>query len=306
MSDERLRQCLADRWGISGAAIEAHHGGMNSATWFVDRDGTRWVAKAVPSSARRSFAAGLAVAAALEAATRIPAGAPVPALDGATVHDLDGVPLALLGWVPGEPLAGTSPEEQRLIGATLARVHRALRDSPAGGAEQFHWVDPRAEHLSIRPWISPAVAAAVAALHALEPTSLSYGLLHTDPAPEAFRLDRTTGVCGLIDWSVAMTGPLLYDLASAVMYAGGPDRGGPLLAAYLDHGVLPPAEVERGLPVLLRFRWAVQADYFARRIATGDMTGIATAAENETGLAHAHHWLSATGSPGTATYCKPA
>jgi Ser/Thr protein kinase RdoA (MazF antagonist) len=297
VSDERVRQCLADRWGISGAAVEAHHGGMNSATWFVGRGGSRWVVKAVPPQARPSFAAGLAVAAALEAAAGIPAGAPVPALDGGTVQDLDGFAVALLGWVPGEPLAGTSPDEQRLIGTTLARVHAALRDSPAGsGAQLFHWVDPWAEHLSIRPWIRPAVAAAVAALDELGPTSLSYGLLHTDPAPEAFRLDRTTGVCGLIDWSVAMTGPLLYDLASAVMYAGGPGRADPLLAAYLDHDVLPAAEVERGLPVLLRFRWAVQADYFARRIATGDLTGIASAAGNEAGLAHAHQCLSAYGS----------
>jgi len=42
---------------------------------------------------------------------------------------------------------------------------------------------------------------------------------------------------------------------------------------------------------MLRFRWAVQADYFARRIATGDLTGIESAAENESGLADAHAWL---------------
>jgi hypothetical protein len=36
------------------------------------------------------------------------------------------------------------------------------------------------------------------------------------------RHDAATGHCGIIDWSSAEHGPLLYDLASAVMYLGGP------------------------------------------------------------------------------------
>jgi len=64
------------------------------------------------------------------------------------------------------------------------------------------------------------VTAAVAALDQPAPSSLSWGLLHADPAPEHFRLDPSSGRCGLIDWSVALEGPLLYDLASAVMYVG--------------------------------------------------------------------------------------
>jgi Ser/Thr protein kinase RdoA (MazF antagonist) len=290
--DEPLRRCLAERWGLPGATVEAHHGGMNSATWFVSQGPHRWVAKAVDPSRRRALAGGLRVAAIVEAGSDVPAGAPVPTRDGELVADVDGVPLALLRWVPGDELTGATPDEQRLIGATLARVHRALRDAPAADAERFHWVDPRAEKLSIRPWLRPAVTAAVAALDELDPQSLSWGLLHTDPAPEAFRLDRGTGGCGLIDWSVAMAGPLLYDLASAVMYVGGPDRAQPVLDSYLDHRVIPPGEVQRGLPVLLRFRWAVQADYFALRIATADLTGIASAEENEVGLAHARRGLS--------------
>jgi homoserine kinase type II len=143
--------------------------------------------------------------------------------------------------------------------------------------------------------VRPRVAEAVRALDELGHESLTQGLLHTDPAPEAFRLDRATGACGLIDWSTAMTGPLLYDLASAVMYVGGPDRAEPLVQAYLEQAALPRAEVERGLLVMLRFRWAVQADYFAHRIATADLTGIAGAEENEVGLEHARRMLTGPG-----------
>jgi len=294
ISDVKLRTCLADSWGLAEATIEVHNGGMNSATWFVSEGGKRWVAKAVVPASRGSFAAGLVVAAALEA-TGIPAGTPVATRHGEFVVDVDGVPVALLTWVPGEELSGTDPGEQRLIGVTLARVHRALLDVPIRDVEQFHWVDPQGEHLGIRPWVQGAVAAAVAAYDELDPRTLSWGLLHTDPAPEAFRLNRAPGVCGLIDWSTAMTGPLLYDLASAVMYVGGPGCADSLIEPYLDQGVVPRAEVERGLAVMLRFRWAVQADYFARRIATEDLTGIESAAENERGLADARAWLSHPG-----------
>lgn len=287
----KLRVRLADSWGLARTTVEVHNGGMNSATWFVSDGSERWVAKAVAPVSRRSFTAGLAVAAALEDAG-IPAGAPVAARHGDFVVDADGIPLALLTWVPGDPLSAAKPSGQRLIGATLARVHRALLDASVPHTERFHWVDPQGDHLGIRPWVREAVAAAVAAYDELDPRTLSWGLLHTDPAPEAFRLNRAVGVCGLIDWSTAMEGPLLYDLASAVMYAGGPERAAPLIESYLEQGVLPRAEAARAMWVMLRFRGAVQADYFARRIATGDLTGIDSAAENGKGLSDAHTWLS--------------
>lgn len=287
---EQLRTCLADAWGLTGVTVEAHHGGMNSATWFVTAGEQLWVAKAVVPAARRALVAGLTLAGQVEAAG-VPAGAPVPTRRGDLVADAAGIPLALLRHVDGVELSGDTPDEQRLIGRTLGRVHEVLRDVSVAGADRFHWVDVRAGHLAIRPWVRPAVAAAVAAYEALDPATLSWGLLHTDPAPEAFRLDRRTGVCGLIDWSVAVRGPLLYDLASAVMYVGGPRRAGCLIEAYLAGGAVTPAEVAHGLATMLRFRWTVQADYFARRLTTGDLTGIASNAANETGLADARRWL---------------
>ena len=157
------------------------------------------------------------------------------------------------------------------------------------GTQRFHWIDPTAAHLSVRPWVRPAIAAAVEALEGLDATS--WGLLHTDPAPEAFRLDPTTGVCGVIDWSVALAGPHLYDLASAVMYVGGAERAGELIDAYLSAAMLTRADVDRGLLPMLRFRWAVQADYFAQRIVANDLTGITGRQDNEKGLEDARRRL---------------
>ena len=263
---------------------------MGSATWLVTHGGRRWVAKAVAPALGPQLAGGLSVATMLEAAG-IPAGAPMPTLDGSALVELEAASLALLTWVEGEPLSGAGIGDQRMIGETLALVHQALRGASPAGAQRFHWVRSDASHLGLRPWIRPAVTAAVAALEQVGLASLTWGLLHADPAPEHFRLDASSGRCGLIDWSVALQGPLLYDLASAVMYVGGPGHGGHLVEAYLRREVVTAAEADRALPVMLRFRWAVQADYFAWRIVNHDLTGITGPADNEKGLEDARRRL---------------
>jgi Ser/Thr protein kinase RdoA (MazF antagonist) len=120
---------------------------------------------------------------------------------------------------------------------------------------------------------------------------MTHGMLHADPAPDAFRRDPATGRCGVIDWSSAIYGPLLYDLASAVMFAGGLSRARSLVAAYEDDGLLGAGEIGHGLAPMLRFRWAVQANYFAWGISVNDLTGISGPRDNEKGLADARHAL---------------
>lgn len=56
-------------------------------------------------------------------------------------------------------------------------------------------------------------------------------------------------------------------------------------------GVLGRAETQAGLGVMLRFRWAVRADYFARRVTADDLTGISGPHENEKGLEDARRAL---------------
>jgi hypothetical protein len=50
---------------------------------------------------------------------------------------------------------------------------------------------------------------------------------------------------------------------------------------------------------MLRFRWAVQADYFAWRITANDLTGITGPEENEKGLEDARLALLDDGATGT-------
>ncbi|MDT0264734.1 phosphotransferase [Streptomyces sp. DSM 44915] len=293
----RLRAALADHWGLSDPEVSALPGGMNSITWRVVHGGRVWVAKAVPDGPGVGcFRYGLDLAARVEAAVGVPTGTPVPAGDGRHTVPVSGHRLALLRWVSGRELTGRGPAEHALLGATLGRVHRALgteRVTATAAGARFDLLAGLADTavLTVRRWLRPAVEAAVERLLALRPETLTWGPVHGDPAPEHFRLDPATGRCGLIDWGAAGSWVRLYDLATVVMDAGGPERARPLLAAYLRAGALTPGEVDRGLVPLLDFRYAVNALYYADRILRADHTGLTDPTGNEERLADARRWL---------------
>ncbi|MCP2327886.1 homoserine kinase type II [Hamadaea flava] len=289
-ADDTVRAALRAAWHLPPDGCTRLAGGMTSATWSVRSGSRRYVAKLVPPEARTSFEAGLMLAERLCAAG-VDAGRPVRAADGSLCVPVPDGALALLEHIDGRPLDGADPVDQRWWGDRLGSVHRILVDVSLPGLTPWHWVREDAPHLSLEPWLRPAVADAVHALARLQVTDrLTVGALHGDPFFEAFLLDRATGRIGVIDWGSACCGPFLYDVASAVMYAGGPDRAAGFLEAYAAAGPVTAAELESALPVLLRFRWAVQADWFAARIAAGDVTG-ADDDGNRKGLADARRAL---------------
>src|SRR5207245_4411064 len=99
---------------------------------------------------------------------------------------------------------------------------------------------------------------------------LTYGILHGDPRARSFRLDVGTGRLGLVGWGAVAHGPLVYDVASAVLRAGGPAEAVELLDGYRAAGPVPKDELDAALPTMLRLRLAVRVDEFARRRAGGD------------------------------------
>jgi len=157
-----------------------------------------------------------------------------------------------------------------------------LREAPVPDAlDRWPW-----------PWLEPDAIdepdlreAAVGAIEAAEriARTATHGILHGDPAPEAF-LASDRGVA-MIDWGAACHGPLLYDVASARLYTNVS-----VLAGYARTGPLGPDELAHA-PAFLAFRWAVQAWYFSRRRSRGDLTGLATDADNDKGLADARRGL---------------
>ena len=264
-----LRTVLRTCWqvGVDGCTPVSR---LNSDTYVIDSDAARYVAVLVPAGRRRQFEAGLAVAERL-AGTGLPSETPVRAANGALCVPLDGTVVALLRCVDGRPLAET---ERHAWGHALGAVHRALVGYSHPDLGRFHWVRPDAAHLGVVDWVRPVVAAAVEAVAKISVTDvLSYGVLHGDPVAGAFRVAGDSGRTGLVDWGAAGSGPLVYDLACAVMHAGGPGAAAELIEGYVTHGPVPADEVEAVLPTMLRFRHAVEADSAARQVWAARLAG---------------------------------
>lgn len=260
---------LRDQWHLRPVGVVEMPAGWLSRAWAVRDGGELFVARLVDGVARQPFEAGLAAAMHLREGG-IVIGEPVRTLAGSLTAAAPAGAIGLVRRVPGDLLVGADPVDQQWWGDRLGAAHRALADFAHRGLRRWHWLHPDAMHLAVEPWLRPAVADAVAAMTRLTVADrLTYGVLHGDPAPEAFVVDGRTGRTGLIDWGPCGTGPLVYDLAAAVAYAGGPGSAGDLIDAYVATGVVGRDEVDAALPVLLRFRWAVQADWYARRLAVG-------------------------------------
>jgi Ser/Thr protein kinase RdoA (MazF antagonist) len=269
-----VAEVLREHWDLKPARLEVLTGGMNSAAWLASTGEWRVVVKAVGSD-DSGFGPGLDLAARLDDAG-VRTGRPRVSKHGRFVERVEGRQVAVLEYVDGVELG---PADQAAIGDLLGRVHSAAAVEPGATADWLGFLLPFEESLDLEPWIRPAVEAAVN--DAVSLGRLSWAWLHGDPAAEAFRR-QADGEVALIDWGGAMRGPILYDVASAVMY-----NGDPVVPAYLRRRPDLTGELERGLPTFLRVRYAVQAGYFAWRITNNILTGISDPAENLKGLTDA-------------------
>ncbi|SKC78541.1 phosphotransferase enzyme family protein [Krasilnikoviella flava] len=276
---------IAHRPGVRVLGVRSTASGMNSVTVAVTLSIGRFVAKWVPASERDGLRSG-AYAAQEMTAGGLRAGAPLELQDGEVTAPLADGEVALLEEVPGSPLTADDGN-QEAWGAALGRAHRIAPRSEQGTF--FGWVEEEGMNPARETWVR------LAATRVLEEVRSAGGIswvqLHTDPAPEAFLRDNTSGEVGVIDWTGSVPGPALYDVASAVMYAGGPAKAARLLEAYLDTSRMPATEVTELLDTYRRFRALVQAVYFSIRLARSDLTGIVSQAENTAGLHDAREML---------------
>lgn len=284
------RDALAEHWGLASARVTPLDGGMNSRTWLVEHDGSTYVAKAVAADAVAALQSGADIATTLAEAGLV-TGRPVRTRTGDVVATSVG--LALLEHVPGRELDGESDEEQRWIARTLATVHVTGEPSAGPSVAMFarDWLSPEMPGVADHAWLTTAITAV---REETDELTLTWSVLHTDPVPEAFVHDDRTSVTGLIDWAGARRGPVLYDVASAVMYLGGTEHAAAFLTTYESWGPLQPDELQH-LDAFRRFREAVQGVYFAGRIATDDRTGVHDPSENDQGLDDARRRLTALG-----------
>jgi homoserine kinase type II len=268
-ADERIAAEQVRAW-LGDGATRTPLVAMNSSAWMVSSGAERYVLKI----AKVSELAGLHISAWLDQ-RGFRTGPPVR-----MVVRGDRL-VALLRFVDGRGL-GTSSGDVDLLGETLGRAHSLLVGAPVPeGLERWPWasVDPNVIEERV---LRDAAREAIEVAERLAPT-LTHGILHGDPAPEAFLADQE-GVA-LIDWGAACHGPLLYDAASAWLYTD--ER---VLAAYARTAPLESGEMAAA-GQFLAFRWAVQAWYFSDRIHRRDLTGLASDADNEKGIADARRAL---------------
>jgi Ser/Thr protein kinase RdoA (MazF antagonist) len=264
LADETIRGWLGE--GATRTPLVA----MNSSAWLVSVGTDRYVLKI----AKASEEAALRASAWLDD-RGLATGRPVRMrVRGDRV-------VALLRFVDGRGL-DSSTGDIDLVGETLGRAHSLLVGAPVpDGLDRWPWawVVPT---VIDEPALRRAATDAIDAAKRLAP-SLTHGILHGDPAPEAF-IAGEQGVA-LIDWGAACHGPLLYDAASAWFYTD--ER---VLAAYARTAPISPDEIALATP-FLAFRWAVQAWYFSDRLRRRDLTGVASDADNAKGLADARRAL---------------
>jgi Ser/Thr protein kinase RdoA (MazF antagonist) len=277
--DDRLQSLLRDQWHLVPTEITEISAGVLSHAWEISAASVRYVARLVDAAGRQPLEAGLAAADHVRG-YGVEAGRPVRTLGGGLTAELPagkrpGGVLAVLRRVPGRTLVGGDPVDQQFWGDRLGAVHTVLQGFHHPGLRPWNLLDPYAAHLNAEPWLRPAIAEAVTATTRLTVTDrLTYGVLHGDPAPSDFVVDPETGRAGVLDCGASGTGPLVYDVAAAVVYAGGLDSAAELLDGYLAASPVGRDELHAALPVLLRFRWAVQADRWAR---AHDRAGLARA-----------------------------
>ncbi|MDX2971407.1 phosphotransferase [Kribbella solani] len=272
---------LRERWDLKATRLEVLTGGMNSATWLASSEGDAWrvVVKSVDVD-DASFGPGLELAVRLDDAGVV-SGRPWSSKGGRLVERVDDRQVAVLEYVSGEEL-GKTAADRTSIGDLLGRVHTIAAVETGDLQDWLRVLMPFDDYLDLEPWIRPAVADAIARATALG--EISWAWLHGDAAREAFRR-QPDGSVALIDWGSALPGPILYDVASAVMYAdGSPEH---VVAAYVRRRPDLAGEIARGLDAFLHVRWAVQAGYFAWRIGNNVLTGISDEGENRKGLADA-------------------
>lgn len=196
------------------------------------------------------------------AAPGLPVQRVVPALSGAAEVFAGGRLVRMTSFLDGRLLADvpSTPVLRRGVGATLARLSRALRGFTHPAARRTHlWdlqnfpqlrpllaslpsVEPRKDLLGVLHRFEARVRPALA--------DVPVQVIHTDFHGENLLVsaDGTT-VCGVLDFGDSLTGPVAMDVATAACYqlgGGGPD----FLAGAVDvvagyHAVDPlrPAEL---------------------------------------------------------------
>ncbi|MCL2448747.1 MAG: homoserine kinase [Polyangiaceae bacterium] len=215
------------------------------------------------------------------AASGVPTPAPLRRLDGDLVSIVRGKPAAVFPWRDGSMRcqASVSPDDARLVGGALARVHRAGAGRPAiRGRFGYEELLARLDSIgaSGHPELGPRAGAlrdALARAHSDRDTSIPRGLTHGDLFRDNVLWDERGRISALLDFESACDGTYAYDLMVTVLsWCVGDDLDASLARAMREgyEEVRPLAAAERrallaeGRFACLRFTITRITDYALR------------------------------------------
>jgi Ser/Thr protein kinase RdoA (MazF antagonist) len=188
-------------------------------------------------------------------------GVPAPTTEGEVWADLDGTPLALFPFLPGETHRPWSIEERAAVGRALAALHRATpplaeaitrREAFAVAYEpalranldaaESTPADARPGLIAARAWAAEyrsAVEGQLERLHALRRAARAIGcplvLCHTDLHHNNVLIDDG-GALTLLDWDDACLAPPEHDVWIAIWDAESRDEVQALVEGYRAAG----------------------------------------------------------------------
>ena len=197
---ERIRTWLAEHGFTEARSIAPVKAGLGDTTlWRISHPaGDSDLLVRIFTTGKDDAAARERVA--MEAAARHD----VPAPEVLLAEEMDGQPVLVTTWCPGEPalqVLERSPGDAHRIGmamgGSLGRLHQIA--APDGLAPPAHWIDRGGEALTpIR--------------HHLERAPDADRLLHLDYHPANVLIDNDE-VAGIIDWENTLPGPPHMDVA---------------------------------------------------------------------------------------------
>lgn len=219
-------------------------------------------------------------------------GAPLRTKQGTLSIMIEGTPgqsqpLALLRYVPGEPLDRSIPDAVALYGRLLGRTHSILLAEADNwqGTDLYNFLLEEDPAVTAQPGLAPLIRRALEAARAYEARNpINTGIIWADAME--IRLDRETGRAGIIDWGAIERGPLLFDIAltESWFFPAGSRAYHEFIQAYLHEAPISDRELE-GINYYKALLWARQARFFAYCVAENVTLGGSTLASNAENLA---------------------
>lgn len=148
----------------------------------------------------------------------IPCPAPLAAIDGSLLGELNGRPAALFSRLGGHSVTEPTPAQCAAVGRALAELHLAGQDFPGPAHPRgSDWIARTATKLMPRlPADDAALLASELAFQQKAAPALLRGVIHADLFRDNVLFAEAgdgAGIGGLLDFYFAGTGELLFDLA---------------------------------------------------------------------------------------------